>query len=64
MEDKYRTRWQLRVNRDLKKKVRDYAEKEHRSINQTVIHIIEVYFKILEIHDKENTDFHNNGPDS
>lgn len=49
MKEKTVTRWQLRVNADIEKRIRTLAEKEHRSINQTVIHIITKYLEIVDL---------------
>lgn len=38
------TRWQLRVNKELEILIRKHAESEHRSINQTLILILEKYY--------------------
>lgn len=48
-----KTRWQLRVDADLERKIREMSEKEHRSINQTVIYIIEEYFKCPKCNKRE-----------
>lgn len=48
-----KTRWQLRVNHGLENRIRDLAEKEHRSINQTVTYIIEKYFEIADREEKD-----------
>lgn len=52
-EVKKLTRWQLRVNEELENKIRLLALKEHRSINQTLIYIAEIYFEIVEREEKE-----------
>jgi len=41
-----RTRWQLRVDPELEILIRNYARSNHRSINQTVIVILEKHFGI------------------
>lgn len=38
------TRWQVRVYPDLEKVIREKAEKDYRSINKTVLLILEEYF--------------------
>lgn len=48
-----KTRWQLRVNTSLEKRIRNLAEKEHRSINQTIIHIITKYFDQIDSEKKD-----------
>lgn len=50
------TRWQLRVDQDLEKKIRALADKEHRSINKTVVHILTTYFELINLHTKVDTD--------
>lgn len=42
------TRWQLRVEKDLEKKIRDLSNKEKRSINKMIIFILEKYFQELD----------------
>lgn len=56
MKDKPVTRWQLRVNADIEKRIRALAESEHRSINQTVIHIITKYLEIVDLNTSVNKD--------
>lgn len=38
------TRWQVRVDQELEKKIREKAEKEQRSINKTITFILREYF--------------------
>ena len=45
MNTRKKTRWQVRVEKELEKKIRELAEKEHRSINKTIIYICEKYFE-------------------
>jgi len=45
MEKIKNTRWQLRVTGDLEKYIREMANTEERSINKTVIWILEKYVK-------------------
>lgn len=49
MSNKIKTRWQLRVGEDLEHRIRALSEKEHQSINQTVVHIITKYFEIVDL---------------
>lgn len=62
MENKNLTRWQLRVDKVLENKIRALAEKEHRSINKTVVHILTSYFELLDFHVKIDSDSQINGP--
>lgn len=38
------TRWQVRMDKTLENKIRELSQIEHRSINQTIIMIIDKYF--------------------
>jgi hypothetical protein len=45
IQEKKFTRWQLRVGPELEKAIRNMAEKDQRSINKTIIVLIEIALK-------------------
>jgi hypothetical protein len=45
-----KTRWQVRVEPKLEKKIRNYASYSKRSINQTIIYICTMFFNHMEIY--------------
>ncbi len=54
-----KTRWQVRVEPDLERKIRNYASYSKRSINQTIIYICTMFFNNMEMyidHGKEIID--------
>lgn len=49
------TNWQVRLNKNLSELVREKAKTENRSINKTILLILELYFNLKE-EDKIITD--------
>lgn len=42
------TNWQVRLNKNLSELVREKAKTENRSINKTILLILELYFNLKE----------------